>query len=162
MSVDSGGGEGYGRSELPTISADGRYVGFQSYASNLVPDDTNGYWDAFVRDVGDSDGDGEWDPFDPCPADPDCDDDAFDDPLEVYLRTDPTDACPDNSSDDAWPPDINKDTQANILDVLLFKPVIMTSVPPSPVRFDLNADNNIDILDTILYKPVIMTQCTNP
>ncbi|MBW3662785.1 MAG: hypothetical protein KY469_06770 [Actinobacteria bacterium] len=32
------------------ISADGRFVAFWSNASNLVPDDTNGTWDLFVRD----------------------------------------------------------------------------------------------------------------
>jgi Tol biopolymer transport system component len=31
------------------ISADGRYVAFQSYASNLVARDTNDTWDVFVR-----------------------------------------------------------------------------------------------------------------
>ena len=33
-----------------TISADGTIVSFGSYASNLVPGDTNGYEDVFVRD----------------------------------------------------------------------------------------------------------------
>jgi Tol biopolymer transport system component len=34
----------------PEISADGRYVTFQSEAANLVPGDTNGATDVFVRD----------------------------------------------------------------------------------------------------------------
>jgi Tol biopolymer transport system component len=34
----------------PAISADGRYVAFVSDASNLVPGDTNGHADVFVRD----------------------------------------------------------------------------------------------------------------
>lgn len=34
----------------PSISEGGRYVAFHSGASNLVPDDTNGVRDAFVRD----------------------------------------------------------------------------------------------------------------
>jgi Tol biopolymer transport system component len=34
----------------PSISADGRYVAFISAATNLVPGDTNGAWDAFVHD----------------------------------------------------------------------------------------------------------------
>jgi Tol biopolymer transport system component len=162
VSVDSAGSEGNNSSAYPAISADGRYVTFLSFASNLVPADTNGVSDVFVRDVGDTDGDGEWDPFDPDPNDPDCDDDTFDDGIETYLGTDLLDACPDNSGDDAWPPDINIDTWANILDVLLYKPVIMTSVPPGPARFDLNADGDINILDVLLYKPIIMTQCMNP
>ena len=34
----------------PSISADGRFVAFQSLASNLVPGDTNNVADIFVRD----------------------------------------------------------------------------------------------------------------
>ena len=34
----------------PSISADGRYVAFESEATNLVPDDTNGVEDVFVYD----------------------------------------------------------------------------------------------------------------
>lgn len=34
----------------PSISANGRFVAFSSMASNLVPNDTNGTWDIFVRD----------------------------------------------------------------------------------------------------------------
>jgi Tol biopolymer transport system component len=39
-----------GNSQVPSISADGRYVAFDSYADNLVPGDTNGLSDVFVRD----------------------------------------------------------------------------------------------------------------
>jgi hypothetical protein len=35
----------------PSISADGRFVAFHSEATNLVPGDTNGFWDVFVRDL---------------------------------------------------------------------------------------------------------------
>ena len=35
---------------FPSISADGRYVAFQSYATNLVPGDTNAQPDIFVHD----------------------------------------------------------------------------------------------------------------
>ncbi len=38
----------------PAISADGRYVTSNSYASNLAPGDTNGDWDIFVHDRGGS------------------------------------------------------------------------------------------------------------
>jgi Tol biopolymer transport system component len=55
MSVDSGGLEGNGDSggvfeNGTSISADGRYVAFSSFADNLVPGDGNGQPDAFVRD----------------------------------------------------------------------------------------------------------------
>jgi Tol biopolymer transport system component len=43
-------GGGNDESGSPSISADGRYVAFLSYASNLVPGDVGGTWDAFVRD----------------------------------------------------------------------------------------------------------------
>ena len=39
-----------GDSAGPSISADGRFVTFGSFASNLVPDDTNGTIDVFVYD----------------------------------------------------------------------------------------------------------------
>jgi Tol biopolymer transport system component len=50
VSVDSEGSEANGPSWLPSLSADGRYVAFESQASNLVPGDTNGAWDIFVHD----------------------------------------------------------------------------------------------------------------
>ncbi len=50
VSVASDGTQGNGRSSGGSLSADGRYVGFYSIASNLVPGDTNGVGDAFVYD----------------------------------------------------------------------------------------------------------------
>ncbi|MEK7611792.1 MAG: hypothetical protein AAB407_00365, partial [Patescibacteria group bacterium] len=51
VSVDSQGNEANGHSFGKTsISADGRYIAFQSSASNLVPNDTNGLGDVFVHD----------------------------------------------------------------------------------------------------------------
>jgi Tol biopolymer transport system component len=50
MSVDSSGIQGDSISRAPSISGDGRYVAFESYASNLVPTDTNGAADVFVHD----------------------------------------------------------------------------------------------------------------
>jgi len=38
-------------SHFPSISGDGRYVAFDSLASNLVDDDNNGTMDVFVRDL---------------------------------------------------------------------------------------------------------------
>jgi Tol biopolymer transport system component len=48
VSVADDGTQSDNYSNLPAISADGRYVGFYSYASNLVPGDTNGTSDVFV------------------------------------------------------------------------------------------------------------------
>ncbi len=50
VSVDTAGNEGDNDSYEPAVSADGRYVAFQSYASNLVAGDTGGYRDVFVHD----------------------------------------------------------------------------------------------------------------
>ena len=51
VSTATGGGQGNGRSFVPAISGDGRYVAFYSDASNLVAGDTNGARDVFVRDL---------------------------------------------------------------------------------------------------------------
>jgi Tol biopolymer transport system component len=50
VSVGSGGQQANTASYFPAISADGRFVVFTSYASNLVVGDTNGTGDVFVRD----------------------------------------------------------------------------------------------------------------
>jgi len=50
VSVDSAGAEANLASFTASLSADGRYVAFLSYASNLVPGDTNGQPDVFVHD----------------------------------------------------------------------------------------------------------------
>jgi len=49
-SVDSAGTHANGTSEFPALSADGRFVEFDSYASNLVAGDLNGTADVFVHD----------------------------------------------------------------------------------------------------------------
>jgi|GEM_PF-999319 len=50
VSVSTGGGQADGCSELPAISGNGRYVSFESYATNLVTSDTNAMADVFVHD----------------------------------------------------------------------------------------------------------------
>jgi Tol biopolymer transport system component len=50
VSVASNGAEANGISAFPALSADGRLVAFYSFASNLVPGDTNNTVDIFVRD----------------------------------------------------------------------------------------------------------------
>ena len=49
VSVGPGGAQGNGDSVDPALSADGRFVAFESDATNLVPGDTNGVDDVFVR-----------------------------------------------------------------------------------------------------------------
>jgi hypothetical protein len=47
----AGTASGNGGSYSPALSADGRLVAFGSFASDLVANDTNGAFDAFVRDL---------------------------------------------------------------------------------------------------------------
>jgi len=51
ISVDALGNQGDFSSITPSISADGRFVAFDSSATNLVLGDTNGVRDIFVRDL---------------------------------------------------------------------------------------------------------------
>lgn len=50
VSVRSGGGEADSWSFAPSLSEDGRFVAFESFATNLVSGDTNGRFDIFVHD----------------------------------------------------------------------------------------------------------------
>jgi subtilisin family serine protease/Tol biopolymer transport system component len=51
LSVTPNGGTGNADSLAPSISGDGRYIAFQSYADNLVLRDINGESDVFVYDL---------------------------------------------------------------------------------------------------------------
>lgn len=51
ISSDGLGGSGDGPSHVPALSGDGRYVAFESAASNLVAGDNNNKFDVFVRDL---------------------------------------------------------------------------------------------------------------
>lgn len=51
VSTDALGGQGNNSSEAPAISAEGRYLAFESAADNLVPGDTNEKADIFVKDT---------------------------------------------------------------------------------------------------------------
>jgi hypothetical protein len=52
VSVDSNGAQAAGGDSLyPSISADGRYVAFKSWSTNLVGADNNGHSDVFVHDL---------------------------------------------------------------------------------------------------------------
>jgi Tol biopolymer transport system component len=50
ISVSSAGVEGNANSDSPSISANGRFVGFHSYSTTLIGADANGFVDVFVRD----------------------------------------------------------------------------------------------------------------
>jgi len=122
--------------------------------------------EAYVISLPDTDGDGLLDIADPCPNDIDCDDDQYSDRVEMYIGTDPLDACPDDSDDDAWPPDTQgglgcglHNGRIDILDIICYGPKV--SGPYDP-RYDLSANGVVNILDVLLYWPVIGTQCTKP
>ena len=51
VSVGMAGAQADGDSGEPAMTPDGRYIAFQSKATNLVPDDDNGAFDVFVRDT---------------------------------------------------------------------------------------------------------------
>jgi flagellin-like hook-associated protein FlgL len=51
VSTSSAGVEGNANSNVSAISADGRYVAFDSYSTNLVAGDTNAQQDVFIRDL---------------------------------------------------------------------------------------------------------------
>ena len=50
VSLAGSGAQADGRSGSPALSGNGRYIAFSSTATNLVPSDTNGHEDIFVRD----------------------------------------------------------------------------------------------------------------
>jgi Tol biopolymer transport system component len=50
VSMAAAGGQPDGASLSPSVSSSGRYVAFSSNATDLVPGDTNGVFDVFVRD----------------------------------------------------------------------------------------------------------------
>jgi Ca2+-binding RTX toxin-like protein len=51
VSTDSNGGQSNGAAYGPLFSPDGTKIAFYGPASNLVPGDTNGFWDLFVKDL---------------------------------------------------------------------------------------------------------------
>ena len=182
VSEDSAGNPGNDLSANPAVSGDGRFVAFDSDASNLVASDSNGVADVFTHDQDDSDGI-EWN-LDACPANPDCDADGFLDGSEIFVGTLPLVACPttgrhdgiDNDGDtatdepgegandedpDPWPPDADDDQDADIGDVIiLFSGKVLN--PPAYVRrSDFDADGNIDIGDVIIaFGGTILTSCS--
>ena len=102
----------------------------------------------------------------PCTANPelalDSDSDGFKDGKERYMGTDQADACSDNSTDPAWPPDINNSKKVDLLDLLVLKPAFNTSIGNSAYnpRVDLDGNGTVNLLDLLLFKPYFNQTCT--
>jgi len=150
-------------SYLSSLSGDGRFVAFDSYATNLVADDTNGLPDIFVRDLDDGDG-VPWE-ADNCPATPgadqsdadgdgagdacdtgDTDGDGFSDRVEYRVGTSRTLAC----GVDTWLADINNDTFVDVIgDISQVAGQFGSSAPPAPARYDIAPDPPNGFIDVI-------------
>jgi len=118
--------------------------------------------------------------------DSDADGDGFTDMVELYIGTNPLDACPDSGEDynplwpgdNVWPPDIDNSGRITIGDVLHYRRYIGSSEdsmrggclndPDIPCdwahakRLDLNADGIITIGDVLGYRNYIGKKCSNP
>ncbi|MCJ7511183.1 MAG: dockerin type I domain-containing protein [Dehalococcoidia bacterium] len=94
----------------------------------------------------------------------DDDNDGFVTWVELYLGTDPQDNCPDSSSDDAWPLDINKDRLITVVgDISNFSGRIGTKAgnPNYSQRLDFNTDGHITVVgDISLYRGHIPQSCS--
>jgi len=99
-----------------------------------------------------------------CINDTDCDD--WTDSEESYLGTDPLDNCPDHSSHDAWPLDINMDKNVTVVgDVLAFRGRVGASPGDAEwwQRLDFNADAYISVVGDVLkynYSGMVGESCT--
>jgi len=93
---------------------------------------------------------------------PDSDGDGFDDAVEAYLGTDPLDACPDDPTDDAWPPDIVIDMVVDIFDALTFLAAFPSAEgePNYSQRLDFSPDGVIDIFDALTFLAHFPSACT--
>ncbi len=101
----------------------------------------------------------------------DTDGDGSNDGAEVNMTTDPLEACPDNSSHDAWPFDTNSDKKVNLIDLVgspgSFKISFGSSdgEPDYSPRFDFNADGTVNLIDLVgspgSFKSSFGTSCGN-
>ena len=119
------------------------------YNANTIPDCTD--------PSADTDGDGQANP-----DDDDDDNDGLPDSWENFMATDSLDACPDDASDPAWPPDMDNSRRITIGDVLMYRFVI--GGQPGrwyyDRRFDLDANMSINIGDVLYYHSWMGQTCT--
>jgi hypothetical protein len=85
----------------------------------------------------------------------DSDTDGWGDAAEGVIGTDPLDACPDNTSDNAWPADMNNDSFVDVIgDIAVVAGHFAERQGPSNVRYDISLDpiggfSYIDIFDIV-------------
>jgi len=89
--------------------------------------------------------------------DTDSDKDGFNNAIELAIGTDQFDACPDNLSDAAWPPDFKNDKSVDLSDIL----AVANKQGTSEKRYDLNADGNVDTKDIDIIKSYYGKTCSN-
>ena len=109
----------------------------------------------------------------------DSDGDGFTDAVEACMGTNLWDNCPDDPSDDAWPPDIAVNTVVDVTDALLFLAAFPSAYSETPnysvfpsaysatsaysQRLDLvGADGVIDVTDALRFLAHYPSACTNP
>ncbi len=87
---------------------------------------------------------------------------VFRDAVELLIGTDPKKAC-SAPGQDAWPPDLSRDDQVDVLDLLLFKGRLGAAEGDTNYsrRFDLNADHTVNVLDMLMLRPFLGRTC-NP
>ena len=88
------------------------------------------------------------------------------DAAEAWAGTDSLDACPEDSNDDAWPPDFNNNTIVNAIETATYKGMLGTAYgyPGSEGRqyqrrLDLNGDGAVNALDPLLLRIHMGTMC---
>ncbi len=94
-------------------------------------------------------------------GDDDCD--GFDATVEARAQTDPLDPCPDNTADNAWPPDNTNSGKVDIIDVGAYRTPFNKSdgQPGYNRRLELAAPlTTINIVDIGAIRPFFNKSCT--
>jgi putative hemolysin len=90
----------------------------------------------------------------------------FVDATELFMGTDPLDACPDDPSDAAWPPDFNNSGAITSGDLVLFHQHYEPLGGPYDIRYDLNASGAMTSGDLVIFSKYYVGSgrdtCTNP
>ena len=122
--MDSAGNQSNDYSYSPSLSADGRIVGFDSFANNLVAGDIDGHWDIFVHQL-------------TCGLDTDCDGIADNQDNCIYAPNGPL--IPDASG--LWQRDTNGDGIGNVCDADLNNDRLVNAADYAILRSRLNTAN---------------------